>query len=100
MRRDAALPDRMLRFKSRVETALAKPFISDSELCCVAGSGIVIAHCSVQRAVCCVQACQDWPAGRATLQLLNLYSLQVVKLAGRRAGSRTCFWAATSASGL
>ena len=33
------------------ETALAKPFISDSELCCVAGGGIVIARCSVQCAV-------------------------------------------------
>ena len=59
------------------ETALAKPFISDSELCCVAGGGIVIARCSVQCAAC--RPCQDWPAGRATPQLLNLYSLQVRK---------------------
>ena len=41
--------------------------------------GIVIARCSVQCAVYSVRACQDWPAGRATLQLLVLYSLQVVK---------------------
>ena len=55
--------------------------------------GIVIAHCSVQCSMQRAEACQDWSAGRATLQLLFLYSLQVVKLAGRRAV--LAVWAAT-----
>jgi len=60
------------------ETALAKPFISDSELCCVAGGGIVIARCSVQCAVCSVQ--RRARTGRLAARRCSCYSSTVAQV--------------------